>query len=113
MRKMIVTAAERRERITAEISERTGITEAMIERLVRAFYDKVRIDPVLGPILDARVDDWAPHLAQMFASCSSVALMSGGCQGTPTAKHVSLPIDAAPFQRWLGVTWPTVAQACP
>src|SRR5260221_5183561 len=39
IRKMIVTAAERRERITAEISERTGITEAMIERLVRAFYD--------------------------------------------------------------------------
>src|ERR1700710_1913835 len=67
MMKLIVTAAERRERITAEISERTGITEAMIERLVRAFYDKVRADPVLGPIFAARIDNWEPHLQQMFA----------------------------------------------
>ena len=43
-----MTGAERRERITAEISERTGITEAMIERLVHAFYDKVRADAVLS-----------------------------------------------------------------
>jgi hypothetical protein len=33
----IITGPERRERITAEIMERTGITEAMIERLVRGF----------------------------------------------------------------------------
>ena len=49
-----MTGAERRERITAEITERTGITEAMIERLVRAFYARVRIDAVLAPIFDAR-----------------------------------------------------------
>jgi len=30
-------AAERREQITADIVARTGITEAMIERLVRRF----------------------------------------------------------------------------
>src|SRR5436190_1080177 len=34
----IVEGPERRERITAEIMERTGIDEAMIERLVRGFY---------------------------------------------------------------------------
>ena len=37
-----MTGAERRQRITAEISERTGIDEAMIERLARGFYAKVR-----------------------------------------------------------------------
>ena len=57
-----MTGAERRERITAELSERTGITEAMIERLVRAFYDKVRTDPMLAPVFDARIRDWEPHL---------------------------------------------------
>ena len=32
-----MTPLERREQITAEIVERTGITEAMIDHLVRAF----------------------------------------------------------------------------
>ena len=109
----IVTAAERRERITAEISERTGITEAMIERLVRAFYDKVRVDPVLAPVFDARINDWEPHLAQMFAFWSSVALMSGRYHGTPMVKHMPLPVDAAHFDRWLGLFEETAREICP
>ena len=39
----------------------------MIERLVRGFYAKVRTDAVLGPIFEARIRDWEPHLEQMFA----------------------------------------------
>ena len=49
-----MTAAERREKITAEIVARTGITEPLIERLVRAFYAKIRTDAVLAPIFEAR-----------------------------------------------------------
>ena len=45
--------AERREKITAEIVARTGITEGMIERLVRRFYDKVRVDEMLAPVFAA------------------------------------------------------------
>ena len=82
-----MTGAERRERITAEIIERTGITEAMIERLVRGFYAKVRLDPVLAPVFEARIGDWEPHLQQMCAFWSSVALMSGRYHGTPMVKH--------------------------
>ena len=58
-----MTGAERREQITAEIMARTGITEAMIERLVRGFYAKVRSDAVLAPVFEARIADWEPHLA--------------------------------------------------
>ena len=47
--------AERREKITAEIADRTGITEAMIEHLVRAFYEKVRADEMLAPVFDAKI----------------------------------------------------------
>ena len=50
-----------------------ALTEAMIERLVRGFYAKVRQDAVLAPIFDARIRDWEPHLEQMFAFWSSVA----------------------------------------
>ena len=34
-----------------------GVDEPMIERLVHAFYGKVRQDPELGPIFNREVDD--------------------------------------------------------
>jgi hemoglobin len=104
---------ERREEITAQIVARTGITEAMIEQLVRAFYDKVRADAVLGPIFEARIRDWELHLAQMFAFWSSVALMTGRYHGTPMVKHNRLPVDAGHFDRWLGLIEATAREICP
>jgi hemoglobin len=106
-------AAERRERITAEIEARTGIEEPMIERLVRAFYAKVRTDDLLGPIFMARIRDWEPHLQRMCAFWSSVALMSGRYHGTPMAKHLSLPVDAEHFDRWLSLFEATAREVCP
>jgi truncated hemoglobin YjbI len=35
-----------------DIVVRTGIDEAMIERLVRTFYRRARLDPVIGPIFE-------------------------------------------------------------
>src|SRR3954462_6333472 len=109
----IVAGPERRERLTAEIMQRTGIDEAMIERLGHGFYAKVRADAVLGPIFDVRIKDWEPHLAQMCAFWSSVALMSGHYHGTPMAKHLPLPVDAEHFDRWLGLFEATAREVCP
>jgi hemoglobin len=108
-----MTGPERREQISAEIVARTGITEAMIERLVRSFYDKVREDEMLSPVFDARIADWEPHLAQMCAFWSSVALMSGRYHGAPMPKHLPLPVDAAHFDRWLALFEETVGEVCP
>lgn len=101
-----------RERVAAEIAERTGITEAMIEHLVHAFYVKVRADEMLAPVFNARIQDWEPHLAQMCAFWSSVALMSGRYHGTPMVKHLPLPIDAAHFDRWLALFEETAREIC-
>ncbi len=108
-----MSGAERREALTAEIVAKTGITEDMIERLVRAFYDKVRVDAILGPIFAARISDWEPHLQRMCAFWSSVALMTGRYHGTPMAKHLPLPVDAAHFDRWLGLFEQTAHEVCP
>ncbi|WP_338828044.1 group III truncated hemoglobin [Bradyrhizobium sp. 27S5] len=108
-----MTGAERREQITAQIVERTGITEAMIERLVHGFYAKVRRDPMLAPVFDARIRDWEPHLEQMCAFWSSVALMTGRYHGTPMVKHMKLPVDAVHFDRWLQLFEATAAELCP
>jgi hemoglobin len=108
-----MSGPERREEITARIAAHTGITEGMIEQLVRGFYAKVRADVVLGPVFEAKIADWEPHLAQMFAFWSSVALMTGRYHGTPMVKHVKLPIDAGDFDRWLALFEETARALCP
>ena len=107
------SAAERRAAATAAIQAETGIDEAMIERLVRGFYDRVRTDDLLGPIFAARITDWEPHLAQMFAFWSSVALMTGRYHGQPMRKHLPLPVDAAHFDRWIALFAATAQELCP
>lgn len=109
----IVAGPARREQLTAEIMERTGIDEAMIERLVREFYARVREDAVLGPIFEARIKDWEPHLARMCAFWSSVALMTGRYHGTPMARHLPLPVDGSHFDRWLALFEETAREICP
>ncbi len=108
-----MSPSHRRAGITAEIVARTGIDEAMIERLVHAFYAEVRRDALLGPVFEARIADWALHLERMCAFWSSVVLMSARYHGSPMAKHVRLPVDAAHFDRWLALFEETARELCP
>ena len=63
------TLAERQaaERRRAQIAPgaAAGVTEPMIEMLVHAFYGRVREHEILGPIFNARIDDWPEHLAKL------------------------------------------------
>lgn len=105
--------AARRTQLPADMTAQAGIDEAMIERLVRRFYAKVRDDALLGPVFAARIDDWEPHLARMCAFWSSVTLMSGRYRGNPMQKHLTLSVDAAHFDRWLALFEETAAKLCP
>lgn len=106
-------SAETRDQITAEIAARTGIDDAMIERLVRGFYARVREDDLIGPVFAARIADWEPHLQRMCAFWSSVALLTGTYHGQPMPRHMPLPIDARHFDRWLALFTDTARQLCP
>lgn len=106
-------ASERRARIVAQRRLETGIDEAMIDRLVRAFYAKVRRDPMLGPIFNARVDDWEHHFELLGAFWSSVTLGTGAYSGTPMQKHIGLPADSRHFDRWLRLFGETAIELCP
>jgi hemoglobin len=105
--------ATRRAEITAAIVRETGIDEPMIERLVRQFYVKVRVDPLLGPVFAERIESWEPHLERMFAFWSSVVLLSGRYHGNPMVKHLPLPIDGVHFDRWLALFEETAIELCP
>lgn len=103
----------RREAATARLRAKTGIDEAMIDVLVEGFYARVRGDALIGPVFADRIDDWAPHLAQMKRFWSSVALSTGVYEGRPMPKHLPLPIDARHFDRWLDLFRDTARTLCP
>ncbi len=107
------TPADRRTAIVEQTRAETGIDEAMIGRLVDGFYDRVRADPLIGPVFSERIDDWGPHLEQMKLFWSSVALMSGAYHGRPMPKHLPLPVDARHFDRWLELFEATACDLCP
>ena len=96
-------AEERRARIAQQMREKTGIDEPMIERLVRAFYARIRDDELLGPIFETRIQNWEPHLQRMCAFWSSVVLSTGVYRGQPMRMHLPLPVDAVHFDRWLKI----------
>jgi hemoglobin len=104
---------ERQAQITASIVEHTGIDEVMIDRLVRAFYAKVRADALLAPVFDQRIANWEPHLKRMCEFWSSVALMTGMYHGRPMEKHLPLPVDSRHFDRWLQLFAQTAHEICP
>src|SRR5271166_2126571 len=107
------SARQRREATVALTQSKTGIDEAMIERLIREFYARARKDPLLGPVFEARIADWEPHLQNMFAFWSSLTLHSGRYHGQPMAKHLPLPVDATHFARWLALFEETARDICP
>jgi hemoglobin len=105
--------SERRNDIRAKLAEDSGIDEAMVERLVRAFYAKARVDPLLGPVFNAKIQDWEPHLQTITDFWTSIALMSGAYHGQPMSKHIDLEIDARHFDRWLALWEATARELCP
>lgn len=79
------------------------MTEADLQALVDAFYAKVRLDPVLGPVFGRGVSDWPEHLGKLGAFWSSVMLTSGRYKGNPVAAHLRQArwIQPEMFERWL------------
>jgi len=90
----------------------TVIDESLIMELMRAFYAKVRVDPLIGPIFNARIQEWEPHLVRIAAFWSAVMLRSGRYQGQPMRLHLPLPIDATHFDRWLKLFEATAREVC-
>jgi len=99
--------------MTANLMAQTGLDEDILHTLVHRFYDRVRADPVLGPIFAARITDWGPHLERMVDFWSSVALMTGRYHGSPVLAHRGLPIAWPHFERWLALFRQTAHEVCP
>ncbi len=91
-----------------------GVTEDVIRAQVHAFYGRVRADPMLGPIFEAKIDDWDAHLAKLCDFWSSVLLMTGRFKGAPMPAHARLTdVGGAHFAHWLEIWRATARETCP
>jgi hemoglobin len=85
------------------------LTAESISTLVHEFYVGVRADPELGPVFNAAIDDWEPHLARMVKFWSTTMLGTKSFQGNVYGKHMALPgVQPKHFQRWLALFQQTV-----
>lgn len=102
---------ERRQAITEEIRRATGLDDAGLERLVRAFYRRARHDPLIGHLFD-HVQNWERHISTITEFWSSVALMSGRYHGQPLRAHIPLGLTPPHFERWLELFEQTARELC-
>ena len=78
---------------------------ADIELLVTKFYDKVKLDPVIGYIFtDIAQVDWVKHLPVMFDFWENTIFYTGSYSGNPMKSHQNLnavfPLQQEHFKRW-------------
>lgn len=82
------------------------LDEAGITTLVHRFYERVRDEPLLGPIFATRIDDdaWPQHLDKMVRFWSTILIGSNRYLGNPMEVHRTLPgLTHAHFDHWLAL----------
>ncbi len=84
----------------SDIENRTDI-----ETLVIKFYDKVKLDPVIGYIFtDIAKVNWEKHLPVMFNFWENTIFYTGTYSGNPMKAHQRLnglfPLKKEHFTRW-------------
>ena len=110
----ISSVQEKRLQFQIEANE-IGVTEEFIGLVVDSFYEKVVLDPDIGPIFTGRMNDrWHDHLTKMKQFWSSVALTTGTYSGKPYQVHVDMPeIKTSQFPLWLGLFEETLNELSP
>ena len=93
----------------------TEIDEPDLERIILAFYARVRRDDLIGPIFNDAIIDWDHHLNLLTAFWSSVMRTSGRYKGNPVARHMlhAKRLTPAMFERWLRIWTSTTGEMLP
>lgn len=89
------------------------VSPEAISNLVDRFYEKVRLDPQIGPVFNEAVEDWPTHLATLKDFWSTVLLTDRRYKGDPLAAHLQLPLQPAHFHRWLALFAETAHEVMP
>lgn len=77
--------------------------------MVDAFYAKVQLDELLGPIFHQVIqNNWDAHLEKMYNFWDSILFHEPVYKGAPFPKHADLPIQPQHFNRWIDLFEQTV-----
>lgn len=79
-----------------------------IRVFVDEFYFKVQRDDLIGPIFNAVIQDWNPHLEKMYKFWNAALFGVPGFKGNPFARHAPLPISGPHFERWMDLFRATI-----
>jgi hemoglobin len=76
-----------------------------IELLVNRFYDKVKVDTLIGPIFnDVAHVNWEKHLPVMYAFWENIIFQTGDYAGNPMTAHYRIHnlhrLGKSHFDRW-------------
>jgi hemoglobin len=77
-----------------------------VKLLVDTFYEKVKVNPLLGYIFnDVAKVDWSHHLPKMYSFWSAIILGDQSYEGNPMLTHIRLskltPLTDKEFTEWL------------
>ncbi len=86
-----------------------------VRLLVNSFYEKVRVDPLIGPIFtDVAQVDWSSHLPKMYPFWETIILGNNAYDGHPFRPHLVVnqqhTLQPEHFERWLQLFYATLAE---
>lgn len=87
-----------------------------IEELVQAFYDKIKVDALLGPIFNQHIAEtaWPDHLENLSDFWETNLFGVARFKGSPTQKHINVDhnlqysIEQRHFEQWLALWFETI-----
>lgn len=100
-------------RILNVLELQIALQDEQIETLVHRFYERIRDEPLLGPVFAARIEPgaWPAHLDKMVRFWSTILRGTNRYTGNPMVVHQDLPdITREHFQRWLALFRETAEQ---
>jgi hemoglobin len=80
-----------------------------IKLMVNTFYDRIKLDQLLGPIFNERIQDrWPQHLEKMYRFWQTILLNEHTYNGSPFPPHANMPVDTTHFNLWVQIFHNTV-----
>lgn len=93
---------------------KAGLTEQIIREVVTVFYDRIRRDPVLGPVFEQAITDWDAHIERIMLFWLTATRLGRGYVGKnfmpAHLQHRSIRSEHLP--RWLKLFEETVSERC-
>lgn len=81
-----------------------------VKSLVNSFYEKVKMNKLLVPVFNKKIQDWPAHLEKMYRFWQTVLLCEHTYFGSPFPPHAQLPIEHEHFQTWMTLFTDTIEE---